>query len=192
MKICVFGAASDKINKRYIDETYELSEFLGKAGHSLVFGAGSCGIMGACARGFKDGGGKIHGVIPKFFEENGFEKIFYEADEITRTDTMAERKTTMEDECDAFIIAPGGIGTLEEFFEALTLKQLGRHKKAVIVFNACGYYDKIKDFFDVMVKEGFVNGECLKLFTFLEKKEDVAAYLASYSDDDITWNILKK
>ena len=192
MTICIFGAASDDIKKEYLKSAYELSFSLGKAGHSLVFGAGSSGVMGACARGFKDGGGKVHGVIPYFFEENGFEKIYYDADKITRTETMAERKTAMEDACDAFIIAPGGIGTLEEFFEVLTLKQLGRHKKAIVIYNVCGYYDKIKDFFDVMVKEKFVNPECNKLFVVFDKKEQVIEYLSSYSADDIVWNILKK
>lgn len=192
MTVCIFGAASDNIKKEYLDETYELSKTLGQAGHSLVFGAGSSGVMGASARGFKDGGGEVHGVIPYFFEENGFEKVFYGADRITRTETMAERKTAMEDACDAFIIAPGGIGTLEEFFEVLTLKQLGRHKKAIIVFNSGGYYDKIKEFFEVMIKEGFVNEECYKLFAVLDKKEEVIEYLSSYNSDDITWNILKK
>ena len=192
MTICIYGAASDNIKKKYLEDAYELAKTLGKAGHSLVYGAGSSGVMGASARGFKEGGGKVHGVIPYFFEENGFEKIFFEADKLTRTKTMAERKTTMEDECDAFIIAPGGIGTLEEFFEALTLKQLGRHKKAIVVYNAGGYYDKIKEFFDIMIKEGFVNDECAKLFVFLSTKEEILKYLETYSPDDITWNILKK
>ena len=192
MTICIYGAASDHIKKIYIDETYELAKALATAGHSLIFGAGSSGVMGAAARGFKDGGGKVHGVIPFFFEENGFEKIFYEADKITRTDTMAERKLIMEDGCDAFIIAPGGIGTLEEFFEALTLKQLGRHKKAVIVYNLDGYYDKLREFFDIMVEEKFVNTECEKLFSFFSKREEIIRYLETYSSDDITWNLLKK
>ena len=192
MTICIYGAASDRIKKIYIDETYELAKALATAGHSLIFGAGSSGVMGAAARGFKDGGGKVHGVIPFFFEENGFEKIFYEADKITRTDTMAERKLVMEDGCDAFIIAPGGIGTLEEFFEALTLKQLGRHKKAVIVYNLDGYYDQLKKFFDTMVEEEFVNLECEKLFVFLSEREAIVKYLETYAPDDITWNLLKK
>ena len=192
MNICIYGAASDRIKKAYIKETYELAKALGKAGHSLIFGAGSSGVMGAAARGFKDGGGKVHGVIPFFFEENGFEEIFYEADKITRTDTMAERKLVMEDGCDAFIIAPGGIGTLEEFFEALTLKQLGRHKKAIVVYNPDGYYDKLREFFDIMVEEKFVNPECEKLFVFLSEKKDVVKYIETYSPEDITWNLLKK
>ncbi len=191
MTICVFGAASSRIKKEYTDAVYELSLALGKAGHHLVFGAGSTGVMGASARGFKDGGGKVHGVIPQFFEDNGFENMFYEADKITRTTTMAERKTLMEDECDAFIIAPGGIGTMEEFFEVLTLKQLGRHKKAIVIYNVLGYYDNLEGLLNEMIRSGFVKEECKKIYTVLDKKEDVIEYLKNYKTDGISWNLLK-
>ena len=127
MRVCVYGSASDNIEEKYKQKTFELGKELAKRGHSLIFGAGSEGLMGAAARGFKAGGGHVHGVIPKFFEEGGYEAIFYEADEITYTETMAERKAKMEDGCKAFIIVPGGIGTFEEFFQVFTLKQRGRH-----------------------------------------------------------------
>ena len=154
MKICVYGAASSKIDEKYVNDVYNLAKYLGERGHSLVFGAGSQGLMGAAARGFKDAGAKVFGVIPKFFEENGFEGIFYDADELHFTETMAERKQMMEDECDAFIIVPGGIGTFEEFFQVLTLKQLGRHKKAIVVYNSFGYYDELERIMEETIKKG--------------------------------------
>ena len=141
MKICVFGAASAAIDQCYIDAVERLTEEMARRGHSLVFGAGGSGLMGAAARGTKRGGGYIHGVIPNFFREERLESIFGACDKLTFTETMAERKTTMEDDCDAFIIVPGGIGTLEEFFEVITLKQLGRHHKAIAFYNIDGYYD---------------------------------------------------
>lgn len=192
MVICIYGAASDKIKDDYKKECYDLALILAKSGHSLVYGAGSSGMMGASARGFKDGGGKVHGVIPTFFEENGFEKIFYDADRITRTKTMAERKTIMENECDAFIVTPGGMGTMEEFFEALTLKQLGRHKKAIVVYNMFGYYDKLEELILDMIDKGFVNKECLKLFAILKEKQEIVEYLNAYSAGSVTWDLLKK
>ena len=192
MVICIYGAASDKIKDDYKMACYDLAKDLAKSGHSLVYGAGSSGMMGASARGFKDGGGKVHGVIPTFFEENGFEKIFYDADRITRTKTMAERKTIMENECDAFIVTPGGMGTMEEFFEALTLKQLGRHKKAIVIYNMFGYYDKLEELILDMIDKGFVNKECLKLFAILKEKQEILEYLNAYSAGSVTWDLLKK
>ena len=191
MRICIFGAASDKIDKKYIDDCYELSLSLAKRGHSLVFGAGGEGLMGAAARGFKDGGAYIHGVIPQFFEDNGYEAVFYDADKITKTQTMAERKKVMEDDCDAFIIVPGGIGTFEEFFEVLTLKQLGRHKKAIAVYNSNGYYDGIYGIFDKIIKDKFVNKECLRLFKVISDKKELIDYIENYSAKDVNWDLLK-
>ena len=138
MKICVFGAASNEIDKQYIDRVEEVCKALGERGHELVFGAGANGLMGAAARGMKAGGGKITGVIPEFFRAETIEEIYSECDELIFTETMQERKKTMEDHADAFIVVPGGIGTFEEMFEVLTLKQLGRHSKPIVFYNIAG------------------------------------------------------
>ena len=192
MRICIFGAASDKIERKYITDCYELAKLLAKRGHDLVFGAGGEGLMGAAARGFKENGGKVHGVIPYFFEENGYEAIFKDCDELTRTDTMAERKRIMEDEADAFIIVPGGIGTLEEFFEVLTLKQLGRHKKAIVIYNSHGFYTNFDISLDQIISQKFVNEECKMLYKTLNSREEVVDYIENYSADGISWDLLKR
>ena len=96
MKICVFGAASAHIDDIYIKTVEDLGELMAKRGHSLVFGAGATGVMGAAARGFKRGGGFIHGVIPKFFIEDGIELIYDDCEKMTYTETMSERKKIME------------------------------------------------------------------------------------------------
>lgn len=192
MVVCVYGSASDSIDSKYVDAVYDLCKYLGENGHSLVFGGGATGLMGAAARGFRDGGGFVHGVIPKFFEENGFEGLFYEANKITRTDSMAERKTTMEDECEVFIVCPGGVGTFEEFFEALTLKQLDRHKKAIVLFNVDGYYDGLVDFYNHAVDCGFINTECRDLYGNCKSKQEVLDYIKNYDVTKIKWNVLKK
>ena len=83
MKICVFGAASAHIDKIYIDTVEALGEQMAKRGHSLVFGAGGTGLMGAAARGVKRGGGYIHGVVPSFFRDDGVEQLFDGCDKIT-------------------------------------------------------------------------------------------------------------
>ncbi len=192
MRVCVYGAASALIDEKYLNKGFELGKLLGERGHNLVYGAGSDGMMGAVARGFKAAGAHVHGVIPKFFEENGYEAIFYDADQLTYTETMAERKTIMEDECAAFIITPGGIGTYEEFFQVLTLKQLGRHQKAIALFNIDGYYNPIKTLLQNGMQNQFINDECEKLCVFLNTPEEVAEYIESYSPDNICWSCLKR
>ena len=142
MKICVFGAASPTIDKEYIQQVEILGEELAKRGHSLVFGGGGNGLMGAVARGVRAQNGYILGVVPEFFEDEDIEKLYHDCDERIETKTMRERKQTMEDNADAFIIVPGGIGTFEEFFEILTLKQLCRHTKPIAIYNVLNYYDE--------------------------------------------------
>ena len=192
MKICVFGAASNKIDRKYMENCYNLSKTLAQRGHNLVFGAGGEGVMGAAAQGFYDGGAKVHGIIPQFFEDNGYEAAFKGCDQLTRTETMAERKKIMEDEADAFIIAAGGVGTFEEFFEVLTLKQLGRHKKAIVVYNDGGYYSELLKFLDDCIEKKFINAECRLLYKVIDEPEKIVEYLENYSPDGVKWSILKK
>lgn len=180
MKICIFGASSASIPDIYIKEVEKLAEKMAKRGHSLVFGAGATGVMGASARGTKKGGGYIHGVIPEFFREDRIERIYTDCDKMTYTKTMAERKTIMEDDCDAFIIAPGGIGTLEEFYEVLTLKQLGRHNKAMAVFNINGYFDTLEKFMQEMSKTEFMVEACHNLYTYFTDADKLLDYLEEY------------
>lgn len=135
MKICVYGASSPTIDPKYIEMVEKMGEEMALRGHSLVFGGGANGLMGAAARGVKKGKGYIVGVIPKFFNEENIEAVYDECDELIEPDTMRQRKQIMEDNADAFIITPGGIGTFEEFFEILTLKQLCRHNKPIVIYN---------------------------------------------------------
>lgn len=191
MKICIFGAASAHIDTVYIKAVEELSEKLAKRGHTLVFGAGGTGLMGAAARGFKAGGGYIHGVIPEFFRNESVEVIYDECDKITYTETMSERKRIMEDDCDAFIITPGGIGTFEEFFEVLTLKQLGRHSKAIAVFNIENYYDGLEEFMKQVYERKFINFKCYEMYSYFDTADEIIDYLENYKPDGTPWQKLK-
>ncbi len=191
MKICIFGAASAQIDRCYVEAVEDLAEKMAKRGHSLVFGAGGSGLMGAAVRGTKRGGGYIHGVIPKFFREERLESIYDQCDELTFTDTMAERKTTMEDDCDAFIIVPGGIGTLEEFYEVITLKQLGRHHKAIAFYNLNGYYDTLEKFMHEMSEKKFMAAACHEMYRIFTDAEELFAYLETYVPDVTSARVLK-
>lgn len=177
MKICVFGAASHTIDKKYIEMVEKMGEEMAKRGHSLVFGGGANGLMGAAARGVKKGGGYILGVIPKFFEDESVEAVYKDCDKLIEPDTMRERKQLMEDNAEAFIITPGGIGTFEEFFEILTLKQLCRHNKPIAIYNINGYYNEILHAIEVATKKNFIRGGCLDLFKICENTDELFAYI---------------
>ena len=191
MKICIFGAASAHIDQKYIDKVEALGEELAKRGHSLVFGCGGSGLMGAAARGFKRGGGYVHGVVPSFFRDEGVEQLFLESDKITYTATMSERKKTMEDDAEAFIIVPGGVGTFEEFFEVLTLKQLGRHEKAIAIFNIDGYYDNLEKFMQEVTERKFITFKCYELYSYFNSADELIKYLESYKPEGTPWQKLK-
>lgn len=177
MNICVYGAASNQIDRKYIEATEHLGELMAKQGHMLVFGGGGSGVMGATARGMTRGGGKIFGVAPTFFTDG---VLYDQCTELHRTETMRQRKQMMEDNADGFIMAPGGIGTFEEFFEILTLKQLNRHEKPIVVLNVDGYYDKLLAFMDYAAAEGFMSESCKELYHTVETAEQALDYLAHY------------
>lgn len=171
MNICVYGASSNKLDKEYIAAGERLGEEIAKKGHTLVFGGGAQGLMGAAARGADAAGGKIIGVAPTFFNVDG---ILYEhCTEFIYTETMRERKQKMEDLSDAFVMTPGGIGTFEEFFEIFTLKQLGRHKKPIAVLNTNGYFDNLLAQLQTAVKEDFMKENCLKLYSVCSSPDEV-------------------
>lgn len=177
MRICVFGAASPTIEPEYIQKVELLGEEMAKRGHSLVFGAGGNGLMGAAARGVHKGGGYVLGVIPKFFEEEGVEAIYDKCDKLIFTETMRQRKQTMEDNADAFIVAPGGIGTFEEHFEILTSKQLCRHNKPIVLYNVKGYYNELEEVMRQAMKKNFIRENCADLYRLTDDLDELFSYI---------------
>lgn len=177
MRICVYGAASPTIDKAYIEAVEILGKEMAQRGHSLVFGGGGNGLMGAAARGVRAGGGYILGVIPKFFDEENVEAIFDFCDELIQPDTMRQRKQIMEDNADAFIVVPGGIGTFEEFFEILTLKQLCRHNKPIVLYNLQGYYNEIEQVMEQAIKKNFIRDNCKALYQITDDLEQLFTYV---------------
>ncbi len=191
MRICVYGAASTTIDKEYIIEVEKMGAEMVKRGHSLVFGGGGNGLMGAVARGVKAQGGYILGVIPKFFNNEKIEAICDFCNELIETDTMRDRKQIMEDNADAFIIVPGGIGTFEEFFEILTLKQLCRHNKPIAIYNVKGYYNEIIKALDESTKKNFIRGGCKELYFASESLQEIFEYVERPSNTIKTVKQLK-
>ncbi len=181
MNICVYGASSTALDKSYIEVVEKLGKMLVERGHKLVYGAGARGLMGAVARGAHSAGGEIVGVSPKFFDVDGV--LFEECTELIYTDTMRQRKQIMEDRAECFIMLPGGIGTFEEFFEILTLKQLGQHKKPIAVFNINGYYNTMNNMIEQAIEQNFMKEKCRRLFKLFDNMEDIFEYLENYKDD---------
>lgn len=170
MRICIFGASSATIDDIYLKETEALGEALAKRGHSLIFGGGTNGLMGAAARGFTAGGGRIVGVAPRFFDLPGV--LYQKCDEFVWPDSMRDRKKYMEDNADAFIVSPGGIGTYEELFEVLTLKQLARHTKPIVLFNINGFFDKLLRLIEEDTEIGFIRPQTLTLISVANTMEE--------------------
>ena len=170
MKICVYGASGTALAQPYYDAARELGRLLAREGHALIFGGGARGLMGACAEGASELGGEIIGIAPRFFDEPGI--LFPRCSRFIYTETMAERKNAMFVESEAFIAMPGGIGTFEEFFETLTLKQLGRHRKPMALLNTLDYYAPLTAMLDRAVEDGFLARRCLELFALCPSPEE--------------------
>ena len=178
MNICIYGSASNDIDKIYIEQTEILAKTLAKRGHSLVFGGGANGLMGAAARGFYSEKAKIVGVVPKFFNVDGI--LFENCDEMIRTDTMRQRKQIMDDRAEAFITTPGGIGTYGEFFEIITLKQLGQSKKPLTLFNINGYFEPMRAMLENCVKGGFMPQATIDMCFFSDSIDEIVHYIENY------------
>lgn len=178
MNICVFGSSSDVIDKEFLNTAESLGAEIAKRGDTMVFGAGKYGVMGASARGVAAQNGKLIGVSPKFFVEMNV--IYDGCTEMIFTETMRERKGIMEDKSDAFVICPGGIGTFEEFFEVLTLKQLHRHSKPIVIYNVNGYYNPMLSMMNSAVEAKFMTDESNRLFTVAYTQQEVFEQIDNY------------
>ncbi len=190
MNICLYGASSTEIDKSFITATEILGEKLGNRTHNLVYGGGANGLMGAAARGVVRAGGKVIGVAPSFFQVDGV--LFEDCAEFVYTETMRERKQIMEKRSDAFIVVPGGPGTFDEFFEILTLKQLGQHTKPVAIFNINGYYDSLVKMLENAVKQKFMTAECKELAPVFDDADKLLDYLENYKPEEQDFSVLKK
>lgn len=170
---CVYGGANERIADQHKDKIELLGKIIAENEFALVYGAGATGCMGAVARGVKENDGFVMGISPDFISE--FEEIF-NCDNKIMVDTMAERKTLMEKHADVFFIAPGGIGTMDEFFQILTLKYLRRIDTPIVVLNLDGFYDTLIALINDLVRQGAVVEEIHKLYDVItDVNEDTIA-----------------
>ncbi len=166
---CLYGGASDNIAAHLRQKIEYLGKLLVENGFSLVYGAGATGCMGAIARGVRQSDGYIMGVTPSFM--GNFEQIF-DCDNTIKVETMAERKTLMEKHADVYLIAPGGIGTMDEFFQILTLKYLKRIDTPIVVLNLEGFYDSLLNLIDDLIAKGVAGDVVKELFEVVDSVEN--------------------
>jgi uncharacterized protein (TIGR00730 family) len=171
--VCVYCSSSDTIEARFVELASEVGKGLAAQGHSLVSGGGRVSMMGAVARAARAGGARTVGVIPAHLL--AYEVADTDADELIVVETMRERKAIMDERSDAFLVLPGGIGTLEEFFEVWTAHSLGMHPKPVIVLDDGHFYRPLWDFLDDLRARGFVRGAALDAVYRVTTVEDALA-----------------
>ena len=151
--LCVFCGSSRNLDLKYHAVAEELGRRMVAGGWGLVYGGGNVGLMGSVARAVKQAGGRVVGVIPGFMRER--ELAYLEADEMISVETMRERKRLMEERATAFVALPGGIGTLEELAEIMTLRYINLTRKPIVLLNQDGFYDELLAFFERMTRERF-------------------------------------
>ena len=182
--VCVFCGASNSIADSYFEEGQALGKRIASSGYQLVYGAGDCGVMGAVARGALQMSGHVTGVFPEVIR--GIEKEHQSLSETFIVPDMHTRKMEMFNRSDAFIILPGGFGTMDETFEVITWKQLHTHCKPIILYNFQGYWDAWQQLTDQFITQGFAHPDTKKLYHIVNNMNDVFALLSA--NDTISRN----
>jgi uncharacterized protein (TIGR00730 family) len=177
--ICVFCGSSHGADPAFADAARRLGRLIGETGHSLVFGGGNIGLMGETARAARDAGANVTGILPAFLRH--LEPPLKSADELVVVPELFERKARMIALADAFVILPGGMGTLDEFFEVVTAAQLGRHEKPVVLVNIARYFDPLEALLRHLVKNGFAQAEVFTLYRMVATVDEAMEVISSPS-----------
>ncbi|MGE5501917.1 MAG: TIGR00730 family Rossman fold protein [Ignavibacteriales bacterium] len=168
--VCVYCASSDAADPEFLTAATRLGELLAAAGVRMIYGGGGVGLMGATARAARDAGGEVLGIIPDFLR--GRERPVASVETIV-VRTMHERKMMMFDRSDAFIVLPGGIGTLEEIIELLSWRRLDLHAKPTVFYNPRGFWDPLFHLFDHIIAEKLMPPEFNDCWRAVDRVEDV-------------------
>jgi uncharacterized protein (TIGR00730 family) len=178
--ICVFCGAGKARNPVYNDRARELGNLIAERNIKLVYGGASVGLMGTVADGVLEKGGDVYGILPDFLfkKEVGHTGI----QKLEIVDSMHIRKQKMYESSDAFIILPGGIGTLDEFFEVFTWSQLELHNKPIGLYNINNYFNKLLNFISETIAEGFFSEDILKKLNISTHGEELLDTLTDLSE----------
>ncbi|HEX5124267.1 MAG TPA: TIGR00730 family Rossman fold protein [Rhodanobacteraceae bacterium] len=171
MRICVYAASSQQTDTIYRDAAFALGKQLATAGCSVVYGGGAAGLMGSLANGALAAGGDVIGIIPRFMTEVEWQHPGLASLEVV--EDMRERKHRLLTGSDAVVALPGGCGTLEEMFEALTLKRLGLYFNPIVLVNTNGFYAPLATFMDQMIDQRFMNPQHREMWTVVDAIDEV-------------------
>lgn len=169
--VCVFCGASNNVNKEFLEEGKRLGKMIAERGYHMVFGAGDCGMMGAVANAALENNGTVTGVYPRVLD--GLEKAHASLTELIIVDDMHTRKHTMFEKSDAFIILPGGFGTMDETFEVITWKQLNTHNKPVILYDYKNFWKNWIALTDQFIDMGFASQRTKSMYDVVNSMEAV-------------------
>jgi uncharacterized protein (TIGR00730 family) len=173
--LAVFCGSKNGNNPVYTEHAKELGKLLAKNNITLIYGGGGTGIMGAVADAMMESGGKVIGIITKKLVD--WEHQHEGITDLSIVDDMHIRKQKMYDLCDAAVILPGGVGTLDEFFEMVTWNQLSIHDKKIYIINSGNFFDFLLKHIQQMEKQGFLYESVLERITVLDEPEQLLQYL---------------
>jgi uncharacterized protein (TIGR00730 family) len=175
VNICVFCASSLKIDEKYLELATEVGAELAQRGHTLVSGGATVSCMGAVSTATRASGGRTIGVIPQVLVD--IEIADTESDELIVTTGMRERKAVMDERSDAFLVLPGGIGTLEELFEIWTARVLGIHDRPLVILDPWGLYAPLRQLVENMYEAGFTRANVFDAISWTSTVEEAFAHL---------------
>src|SRR5215468_6659636 len=171
MRVCVYAASSQQADRAYRDAAFELGRLLALDGCSLVYGGGSAGSMGAVADGALQAGGEVIGILPRFMAD--LEWGHPGLTKLELVEDMRERKHKLLTGSDAVVALPGGCGTLEELFEAITLKRLGLYFSPIVLLNTKNFYAPLQTFMEQVIAERFMNAGHSAMWSLVDEPEQV-------------------
>jgi uncharacterized protein (TIGR00730 family) len=169
--ICIFCASSNQIAPEYYKTAESLADFCSKKHIHILFGGGATGLMGALANQTIKKHGRITGIIPQFMIENDWNHKNVE--NMVVVNDMRERKRRLIENTDAIVALPGGVGTLEELLEVITLKQLGKYNKPIYIFNTNNFYKPLFDMFEQMISQQFMRETDRNLWTIIQSMDEI-------------------
>lgn len=175
MNICVYCSSSQKIDRKYLDLAAEVGTEIARRGNTLVSGGATVSCMGAVTRAARAAGGRTVGVIPQVLVD--IEVADTESDELIVTADMRERKGVMDARSDAFLVLPGGIGTLEELFEIWTARVLGIHRRPLVILDPWGLYAPLRQLIEGMYDQGFTRPDVFDAISWTATVADAFEYL---------------
>ncbi|MDB5456207.1 MAG: family Rossman fold protein [Caulobacter sp.] len=178
--VCVYCGSADAVDPSFLTAAHQIGASFATAGLRLVYGGGGVGLMGATARGAHAAGGRVLGIIPKFLK--GREQPFDDVETVVVT-SMHERKMMMFEQSDAFVVLPGGIGTLEEVIELLSWRRLDLHQKPIVFYNPKGFWDPLFTLLRHTIDQGLTPPALAECWRTVTRPEDVTPVVLAWRDE---------